>query len=114
MERIPDTFDAFWALYLRAHHDWRNRALHFAGTAGGLVLLAAGILTLNPLLVVAAPIWGYGLAWIGHYVFEHNRPLAFKKFLWSFRADMRMFVLTLTGRIGEEMKRMEGEAAAAE
>ena len=49
--------------------------------------------------LVAAPIAGYGFAWIGHFFFEHNRPATFCHPLYSLAGDWVMFRDMLTGRI---------------
>ena len=42
---------------------------------------------------------GYGFAWVGHFVFEKNRPATFIRPLYSFMGDWVMFKDVLTGRI---------------
>jgi hypothetical protein len=42
---------------------------------------------------------GYGFAWVGHYVFEKNRPATFKHPLYSLRGDFRMAREVFSGRI---------------
>jgi hypothetical protein len=81
-----------------------TRALHFAGTALVCACLLAALL-LSPIWLVAAPVAGYGFAWVGHFFFERNRPATFTYPLWSLRGDFRMFRLTLTGRMGPELER---------
>src|SRR5439155_23288070 len=83
------SFEEFWPHYLSLHERPVNRLLHVLGTASGLVcLLAAPILTWKMLLI--APIAGYGPLWIGHFLFERNRPATLSYPLWSVRADFRM------------------------
>ena len=97
------TYGEFWADYLAAHADPRSRALHYAGTlaACGLVALAAARRDWRPL--VAAPVIGYAPAWLGHAVFERNRPATFAHPLWSLAGDFRMLVLFLSGRLAGEL-----------
>jgi hypothetical protein len=45
------------------------------------------------------PIVGYGFAWVGHFVFEKNRPATFKYPFYSFLGDFKMFWEILTGKI---------------
>jgi hypothetical protein len=87
------SFDEFWPHYLAAHQNPLNRALHYAGTLSAVGAVAAGLITLNPLLVLAAIPIGYGPAWVGHFVFEKNRPATFVHPLWSLRGDFRMLRL---------------------
>ena len=53
----------------------------------------------KPFLVAAAPVMGYGAAWIGHFVIEKNKPASFQYPGWSLRGDLRMLRLTVTGRL---------------
>ena len=65
---------------------------------------------LVPPALAAAPVVGYGLAWIGHFAFEKNRPASWhsaKHFAWSFRGDLRMWRLTVTGLMDAEVERIE-------
>jgi hypothetical protein len=84
---------------LRQHSRPGTRRLHFLGTAAALLLLAAGSVTWNWRLIAAAPLTGYLTAWIGHAVFEHNRPATFRQPWYSFLGDWVMFKDMLTGKI---------------
>ena len=42
---------------------------------------------------------GYGFAWIGHFVFEKNKPASFKQPVYSFISDWRMFADVLRGHL---------------
>jgi hypothetical protein len=92
-------FDEFYPFYLGEHADRTSRRLHVIGTLSALALAAAAVLTLQPRLLLAGLLVGYGLAWIGHFFFEKNRPATFKHPLWSLRGDFRMAREVLTGRI---------------
>jgi hypothetical protein len=41
---------------------------------------------------------GYGFAWIGHFVFEKNRPATFKYPLYSLMGDFRLWFEVVTGK----------------
>ena len=45
----------------------------------------------------------YGLAWIGHFCFEGNRPATWGYPWWSLRAEWRMFGLAITGKLKEQL-----------
>jgi hypothetical protein len=49
--------------------------------------------------LIAVPVLGYGFAWVGHFVFERNRPATFSHPLYSLAGDWAMFRDMLTGRI---------------
>ena len=51
------------------------------------------------LLLILAPAFGYGFAWIGHFFVEKNRPATFKYPLWSLMGDWAMFGEIVTGKI---------------
>jgi hypothetical protein len=100
------SFEEFWPVYVRAHSHKTNRMLHFAGTTAALGSLAAGVLLLRPKLLVLAPLCGYGMAWIGHFFVEKNRPAAFGNPLWSLRADLVMWSKILSGTMDAEVARV--------
>ena len=90
------TFEEFWPHYLEAHKHPINRALHYAGTLSALGIAAAGVVMLNPILVLSALPVGYLPAWAGHLVFERNRPATFAHPLWSLRGDFQMLGLAFS------------------
>ncbi len=106
--REPTTFEEFWPHYVSQHRDPVNRKLHFVGTT-----LAFGCVAISPLVpaaLLAAPVVGYSLAWIGHFAFEKNRPASWasaRHFAWSFRGDLRMWRLIATGLMDAELERVE-------
>ncbi|MCS6912025.1 MAG: DUF962 domain-containing protein [Myxococcales bacterium] len=102
-DRSP-RFAAFWPFYVAQHLDPTCRALHCAGTGLALLLIGCGLLGSRRWLLLA-PVAGYGLSWAGHVLFERNRPAAFRHPLLSLAADLRMFVLTLSGRMGPHLDR---------
>jgi len=70
--------------------------------------VAAAALTINPGWLLLAPIVGYGPAWIGHFVFEKNKPATFEHPLWSLRGDFKMYLLALRRQMGAEVERVCG------
>jgi hypothetical protein len=67
------------------------------GTTLVVVCLVLGVMR-DGRFFVAAPLVGYGFAWIGHFVFEKNRPATFKYPLYSLMGDFRLWFETVTGR----------------
>lgn len=110
-DRSFRSFEEFWPFYVEGHRHPVNRALHYVGTSLGLASLTIGVITRRPLLLLAAPILGYGPAWVGHFFIEGNRPASFRHPLWSFRADLKMLGLALRGKMGAEVERICGKAA---
>lgn len=93
------SFAEFYPFYLGEHRDATCRRLHFAGSTLSLACLAALAWTRNPWFFLAALACGYGFAWIGHFVFEKNRPASFSRPLYSFMGDWRMYGEIWLGRI---------------
>jgi hypothetical protein len=91
------TFGDFYAFYLTEHTHRTSRRLHVVGTTLALTLLLAAVLTRVWLLALLALIPGYGLAWIGHFFFEHNRPATFKYPARSLLGDLRLWWDTIRG-----------------
>lgn len=69
-----------------------------------IACLAAAVLA-SPWWLLVSPVAGYSFAWVGHFVFEKNRPATFTYPLWSLRGDFRMYRLTWRGRMGPEIRR---------
>ena len=101
------TYPEFWHRYLDAHRDPRTRGLHYVGTSLALGALTAGAATRDWRWFAAAPIVGYSCAWLGHLVFEHNRPETFGHPFWSLASDLRMLGLFVSGRLGREISAMD-------
>jgi hypothetical protein len=85
-EAVPGTFEEFWPVYLFAHGRPGTRALHFAGTSLGLLLLGAAALLDRLVLLVWA--------------------LTFRHPLWSLRSGFRMYGLIWRGKLGGELERL--------
>ncbi len=93
------TFADFYPFYLSEHMNRTSRRLHFAGTSIAAVLIVAAVLTQLWWLLLVGLVQGYAFAWVGHYVFEHNRPATFKYPFYSLAGDWRMWWEILTGRM---------------
>ena len=100
------SFQDFWPFYLGEHRSPLSRRLHVAGTTAALTTLGVAIATRNWKLGLAAPLLGYGPAWVGHFIIEKNRPATFKHPLWSLAGDFKMASLMLTGQLEQELDRL--------
>ena len=114
MDTAPETFEEFWPYYVSQHQHPMNRRLHFVGTTIAMGCVAAS--PFYPAALLAAPVAGYGLAWIGHFVFEKNKPASWggvKAFAYSLRGDLRMWRLIAMGEMDSEMARLDLNPQAA-
>ena len=93
------SFREFYPAYLAEHENPTCRRLHFVGTALVLLAIMMAVITREWLWLLAAPVLGYGFAWIGHFVFERNRPATFRHPLYSLAGDFVLFRDMLTRKI---------------
>ncbi len=92
-------FGDFYPFYLSEHADRNCRRMHFAGSTLVLVVIGAALATRDARWLWLAPLFGYGFAWIGHYVFEKNRPATFSHPFYSLAGDWVMYADILRGRV---------------
>ncbi len=98
-------YKEFWAYYVGEHRRPLTRRLHFVGTTGAILCVAAAIYFGNVWLLALVPVIAYGLAWAGHFWVEKNAPATFQYPLWSLIADLHMYALMVTGRMDDEVRR---------
>jgi hypothetical protein len=81
--------------------------MHFIGTS-----IALGCVAMTPWYppaLLAAPLAGYGLSWLGHFLFEKNTPASWagvRDFAWSLRGDLKMWRMMLTRAMDAEIARV--------
>ena len=93
------TFAEFYPFYLGEHANRTCRRLHFVGSSLALACLATGVLRGSLMYFLYALLCGYAFAWIGHFVFEKNKPASFKRPLYSFMGDWVMYKDIWTGKV---------------
>ncbi len=93
------SFAEFYPYYLQEHSNDVCRRLHYVGSLLVLSILGYTLFTQQWLWLLALPFAGYGFAWVGHFVFEKNKPATFKYPLYSFMSDWVMLKDAFTGRI---------------
>jgi hypothetical protein len=93
------SFGEFYPFYLSEHGDRINRRLHFIGSTLVVAAVLLVVLTGQLRWLWLAPLAGYGFAWVGHYVYEKNRPATFKHPLYSLLGDWVMYGQMLRGKI---------------
>lgn len=93
------SFKDFYPFYLAEHSNVNCRRMHFVGTLLVIVTAIIAVFTGRWRLLWLLPVLGYGFAWLGHGVFEKNRPATFTHPLYSLLGDFVMFGQMLTGRL---------------
>lgn len=100
------TYKAFWPHYVNEHQNKMNRNLHFAGTSLAIFTFFLAFALMKFPLLLLVPVFGYGFAWLGHLIYEKNRPATFQYPLWSLMGDFQMFAFMCMGRMDREVVRM--------
>ena len=103
-ESAFETFEEFWPFYLGEHSHPASRRLHITGTSVAVAIAAYGVLRGKAKWIALAPLFGYGPAWVGHYIIEKNRPATFTHPLWSLRGDFKMAALAFQGKLEQELE----------
>jgi len=94
-----ESFADFYPYYLAEHSNVNCRRLHFIGSACVLAVIVVSIMSRNAMWLWWLPVIGYGFAWVGHFVFEKNKPATFKYPGWSLMGDWVMFKDIVMGRV---------------
>ena len=106
-------FDAFWLEYVREHSHPLNRKLHMIGISLALACIVAAIFKRKLSLLLLAPIFGYGFAWLGHFFVEKNTPKSFSRPIDSLRASALLYWKTICGEMDAEVERARTAATAS-
>ncbi|MBS0591485.1 MAG: DUF962 domain-containing protein [Proteobacteria bacterium] len=93
------SFREFYPFYLAEHSNRLCRRMHFIGSTLVLLTLAWLIVGQRWGWWWLLPTFGYGCAWIGHFLFEKNRPATFRHPLYSLAGDWMMYAQMLRGKI---------------
>ena len=104
MSKKFDSLNEFYPYYLSEHLNKTCRAFHFIGTSLIFILILSALLTQTFWLIAIVPFAGYGFAWIGHFVFEKNKPATFQYPLYSLASDFIMYWHTITFQLPDKLK----------
>ena len=92
-------YHEFYRFYLTEHRNLHSRHLHALGSSVGLFFFAKAIMQRQPRYLVYGLVSGYACAWVGHFVFEKNKPASFKQPIYSFISDWRMLSDIVRGHL---------------
>ena len=79
-------FSEYYEHYLTLHQNKTCRRLHVLGNLATVAFVVYCVVSRNWIGLVGAPFVVYPFAWIGHLVYEKNKPLSwtgFKDYGWS-------------------------------
>tara|TARA_B110000438_G_C15591448_1_gene554037 strand:+ start:473 stop:781 length:309 start_codon:yes stop_codon:yes gene_type:complete len=93
------SFKEFYPYYLSEHKLRINKVFHVLGSISGLLSLIIIIFSKKYMLLPLPLFIGYLFAWIGHFVFEKNKPATFKYPFYSFVGDWIMLKDIITKKI---------------
>jgi hypothetical protein len=94
-----NSFAAFYPYDLSQHSHRVCRRWHFIGSTLVLAIVLLAVVTRQWGWLWLLPLAGYGCAWIGHYVYQKNRPATFTHPLYSLRGDWVMYGQMLRGKL---------------
>lgn len=98
--KLPiQNYSEFYRFYLTEHRNIVSRRLHAAGSSVGIYFFTKAIRQRKPKYIVYGLVSGYACAWVGHFIFEKNKPASFKQPLYSFISDWRMLSDILRGNL---------------
>ena len=98
--RLPiKKYSEFYRFYLTEHRNINSRRLHTLGSSIGLYCFNKALRQGKAKYAVYGIVAGYACAWVGHFVFENNKPASFKQPLYSFISDWRMLSDILRGNL---------------
>ncbi|TAL85759.1 MAG: DUF962 domain-containing protein [Rhodanobacter sp.] len=93
------SFAQFYPYYLSEHGHRLCRRMHFIGSSLVIAIVLLAALSAQWRWLWLVPLAGYGFAWLGHYVYEKNRPATFKHPLYSLLGDWVMYGQMLRGKL---------------
>ncbi len=93
------SFAQFYPYYLSEHSHRLCRRMHFIGSSLVIAIVLFTVVTAQWRGLWLVPLAGYGFAWLGHYVYEKNRPATFRYPLYSLLGDWVMYGQMLRGKV---------------
>lgn len=92
-------YQEFYRFYLTEHRNIMSRRLHVVGSSIGIYFFSKAVRKKQAKYVLYGLVAGYANAWVGHFVFEKNKPASFKQPFYSFISDWRMLSDVARGRL---------------
>lgn len=98
MEQRFKRFEDFYPHYLNEHKKAGTRRTHFLGTSVFIGLFLYAIISGWYWGILLGAASAYGMAWVGHYFIEKNKPATFKYPVWSLLGDFKLYFELISGK----------------
>jgi hypothetical protein len=107
-----DDFEAFWKKFLSDHPSSLNRWMHVAALVAGTTGVGRALSrrSIKPALVGFALAGAF--AFVGHPLFQGDRPKNFGRPRYAARAFLRLCIRTVTGEAQRELAEMSNQSSA--
>ena len=89
----------YYKYYLTLHQHPKTRLLHFIGQIVTIIFTIDVLYNWWWYLIPLIPFIVYPFAWIGHFIFEGNKPAAFINPFYAKISDWLMFKDIILGRL---------------
>lgn len=103
-ENRYETLEEFYSFYLTQHQHPVSQRLHVFGSLLGILLVVGWIYEGTYIKIPLGLVIGYSCAWLGHFVFEKNRPATFQYPFYSFVCDFKMMKDFFSGALPERLQ----------
>ena len=100
-------YHEFYRFYLTEHRDITSRRLHAVGRSVGIYFFSKAIRQRKAKYIAYGLVSGYACAWVGHFIFEKNKPASFKQPLYSFISDWRMLSDVVRGNLSLQNRSLD-------
>ena len=75
----PESFATFYAGYLAEHRHAANRLLHLLAKVAAIAAVGVAAWQGSVLALLVSPVLAVAPCWLGHLLFERNRPTAWSR-----------------------------------
>lgn len=98
MKKKFTSFKEFYPYYIKEHANKYTKLLHFIGSNLFLFFVIKLLVSNEMRNLFFAFLSAYGLAWIGHFFVEKNKPATFEYPIYSFMGDCAMYFDIIKGK----------------
>ena len=98
MKKTFTSFHEFYPYYIQEHANKYTKLVHFIGSSLFLFFIITLLISHEMKHLLFAFLSAYGLAWIGHFFVEKNKPATFEYPIYSFMGDCAMYFDIIKGK----------------